>query len=88
MVAIDLPLSAADLTSCPHPSPTRSFKRICSSAAAATSTRDRSALDAEVVMLMRFKESPEPHPTGMLPPGFEEKVMHASFRIGGSMLVG
>ena len=33
-------------------------------------------------MLMRFKESPEPHPPGMVPPGSENKVMHASFRIG------
>ena len=33
-------------------------------------------------MLMRFKDSPEPPPPGMLPPGFENKVMHASLRIG------
>ena len=37
----------------------------------------RSKLGAEVIMLMRFKDSPEPHP-----PGSENKVMHASFRIG------
>ncbi|OFW66367.1 MAG: hypothetical protein A2Y74_03710 [Actinobacteria bacterium RBG_13_63_9] len=42
----------------------------------------RSALGAEVTMLMRFKESPEPHAPGMVPPGAEDKVMHASFRIG------
>ena len=42
----------------------------------------RSALGAEVMMLMRFKDSPEPHSTGMVPPGTENKVMHASFRIG------
>jgi PhnB protein len=47
----------------------------------------RTALDAEVLMLMRFKESPEPHQPGMLPPGFEEKVMHASFRIGETTLM-
>ena len=40
------------------------------------------ALGAEVTMLMRFKESPEPHPPGMIPPGAENKVMHSSFRIG------
>ncbi len=42
----------------------------------------RSALGAEVTMLMRFKDSPEPHQPGMIPPGSENKVMHASFRIG------
>jgi PhnB protein len=38
-------------------------------------------------MMMRFKESPEPHPPGMVPPGFENKIMHASFRIGETMLM-
>ncbi|HXH82923.1 MAG TPA: VOC family protein [Candidatus Tectomicrobia bacterium] len=42
----------------------------------------RRALGAEVGMLMRFKESPDPAPPGMLPPGFENKVMHATLRIG------
>jgi len=42
----------------------------------------RSALGAEVTMLMRFKESPEPHAPGMLPPGAEDRVMHANLRIG------
>jgi PhnB protein len=32
--------------------------------------------------MMRFKESPEPPKPGMVPPGFENKIMHASFRIG------
>ena len=40
----------------------------------------RSALGAEVVMLMRFKDSPEPPPPGMVPPGPENKVMHAALR--------
>ena len=39
----------------------------------------RGALGAEVTMLMRFKESPEP---GMVSPGSEDKVLHASFRVG------
>src|ERR1041384_4744120 len=47
----------------------------------------RTALGAEVLMLMRFKESPEPHPPGTLPPGSEEKVMHASFRIGDTTIM-
>ena len=42
----------------------------------------RMKLGAEVTMLMRFSESPEPHPPGMIPPGSENKVMHSSFRIG------
>jgi PhnB protein len=39
----------------------------------------RRALGAEVTMLMRFKESPDP---GMCLPGAGEKVMHANLRIG------
>lgn len=42
----------------------------------------KSKLGAEVTMLMRFKDSPEPHQPGMIPPGSENKVMHASFKIG------
>jgi len=47
----------------------------------------RRTLRAEVTMLMRFKESPEPHQPGMIPPGSENKVMHASFRIGDTTLM-
>ena len=39
----------------------------------------RRALGAEVTAVMRFKESPDP---GMIQPGAEDKVMHASFRVG------
>lgn len=42
----------------------------------------RRAVGAEVSMLMRFKESPDPPPPGMIPPGSENKVMHAALRIG------
>lgn len=42
----------------------------------------RKALGAEVTTLMRFKDSPEPPPPGMVPPGSENKIMHTSFRIG------
>lgn len=42
----------------------------------------RGALGAEVKMLMRFKESPEPPAPGMVPPGSEDKVMHMDIRIG------
>lgn len=47
----------------------------------------RTALGAEVNMLMLHKDSPEPPPPGMLQPGFENKVMHAEFRIAGSTLM-
>lgn len=47
----------------------------------------RSALGAEVVMLMRFKDSPDPPPPGMVPPGGENKVMHAALRIGDAMVL-
>ena len=40
------------------------------------------AIGAEVEMMMRFKESPEPQPPGTIPPGFDNKIMHASFRVG------
>jgi len=46
----------------------------------------KGALDAQVTMLMRFKESPEPPRPGM-PPGSENKVMHAAFRIGETTLM-
>jgi PhnB protein len=42
----------------------------------------RKALGAEVEMMMRYNESPEPSPPGMVPPGSENQIMHASFRIG------
>ncbi len=40
------------------------------------------ALGAEILRLMRYKDSPQPCAPGMVPPGGENKVMHASFRIG------
>jgi PhnB protein len=40
------------------------------------------SVGAEVEMMMRFKDSPEPPPPGTVPPGFDNKIMHASFRIG------
>lgn len=44
----------------------------------------QSAIGAEIEMLMRFKESPDP---ASCPPGGEEKVMHASIRIGDSVVM-
>jgi PhnB protein len=40
----------------------------------------RTALGAEVVMLMRYKDAPESG--AMTPPGSGDKVMHAQLRIG------
>ncbi|OWK37571.1 VOC family protein [Fimbriiglobus ruber] len=47
----------------------------------------RAALGAEVEMLMRYDESPEPAPPGMLQAGFEKKVMHASLNVRGVRLM-
>jgi PhnB protein len=44
----------------------------------------RTAIGAEVLMLMRFKDCPEPY-SG--PPETANKVMHSSFRIGESTLM-
>jgi len=42
----------------------------------------RARLGAEVTMLMRYSDSPDPVPPGMVAPGSENKVMHSSFCIG------
>jgi PhnB protein len=47
----------------------------------------RRALGAEVEVLMRYQDSPEPPPPGMVPPGSESKVMHTSLRIGDSTVM-
>lgn len=47
----------------------------------------KSALDAQVGMLMRFKDSPEPHRPEGQPPGSENKVMHAQLSIGQTVLL-
>jgi PhnB protein len=44
----------------------------------------RTALGAEILMLSRFKDAPEPQG---LPDCFDEKVMHVSFRIGETILM-
>lgn len=41
-------------------------------------------LGAEILMKMRFKENPTPN---SCPAGMEEKVMHASFQIGETILM-
>jgi len=43
---------------------------------------------AELQMLMRYKDSPDPCPEGMIPPGAEGKVMHMSLKIGDGVVFG
>lgn len=45
------------------------------------------AIGAEVVMLMRFGESPEPADPNIVPPGNEQKVMHTTLKIGDSIVM-
>jgi PhnB protein len=40
------------------------------------------ATGARIGMLMRFSDSPDKPPPGMLAPGFEGKVMHSELHIG------
>jgi len=46
----------------------------------------RQALGAEVEMMLRNKENPQPPPPGSAPPGNENKILHASLRIGDSVI--
>ena len=48
----------------------------------------KSVLGAQVEMLIRHKDSPEPPPPGFLPEGYENKIMHTSFKIGNSTIMG
>ncbi|MBE7522679.1 MAG: VOC family protein [Burkholderiales bacterium] len=45
------------------------------------------ALGATVTFLMRNRESPDPHPPGMLPPGSEDRIMHAEFKVGDTVVM-
>jgi PhnB protein len=47
----------------------------------------QSALGAKVEMVMRFKDSPEPPPPGVIPAGYENKVMHACFTVAGAAIM-
>ncbi|HEY1092761.1 MAG TPA: VOC family protein, partial [Burkholderiaceae bacterium] len=47
----------------------------------------KTALNAELQMMMRNSEMPEPPPPGMLPPGSENKICHASLLIGGALVM-
>lgn len=45
------------------------------------------AVGATLEYLIRFDQSPDPVPDGMLQPGYEHKVMHCAFTVGGSTLL-
>ena len=42
----------------------------------------RTAIGAGAIELLRFQDSPDPVPPGVLPAGFEKKIMHGTFRVG------
>lgn len=47
----------------------------------------QTALGARIEMSLRFRESPEPPPPGQVPEGWDNKIMHASFLVGGSRIM-
>ena len=47
----------------------------------------KQALGAQVDMLMRNSDSPDEPPPGMIPPGSENKVMHAALRLGDTTIM-
>jgi PhnB protein len=46
----------------------------------------KKAVGAEVAYLHRYKDSPDPLPPGSVAPGWENKIMHATFTVGQSTL--
>lgn len=44
-------------------------------------------LGAKQGRLMRYQGSPEPPPPGMVPPGYEDKVMYTEFRVGDTQVM-
>lgn len=47
----------------------------------------KKAVGAEVTMLMRFREAPDQPPPGMVPEGWDDKIMHSSFKVGDAELM-
>lgn len=47
----------------------------------------RRAVGAEVEMMMRYKDMPGEPPPGSVPPGADDKVMHASLKIAGNAVL-
>lgn len=47
----------------------------------------KKALGAKQGRLMRYQDSPEAPPPGMVPPGYEGKVMYTEFRVGDTQVM-
>jgi PhnB protein len=47
----------------------------------------KTALGATVDMVMHYKDAPEKPPADRLPPGMENKVMHAAFKVGDTQIM-
>jgi len=47
----------------------------------------KKAIGAEIISLMRFQQSPVPHPTDGCGAMENNKIMHAAFRVGKTMLM-
>jgi uncharacterized glyoxalase superfamily protein PhnB len=48
----------------------------------------KTAAGARIGMVLRFSESPEPMPAGtVLPPGWDNKIMHCDFSIGQTIVM-
>lgn len=47
----------------------------------------RQNLGAEILMTMRYNECPDPVPEGMLQEGFENKIMHCTFKVGRTIMM-
>ena len=47
----------------------------------------KSALNAKVDMMMRFKDSPDPVPAGQCGPNSDDKIMHSAFRVGDTLVM-
>lgn len=45
------------------------------------------ALGAEPQMLLRYAQSPDPIPEGVIAPGWENKIMHLALKIGDSVIL-
>lgn len=46
-----------------------------------------SALGANIEMMLRYRESPTPLSPDTVPPGAENKIMHASFTVAGTTIM-
>lgn len=46
----------------------------------------KATLGAEIGMVMRYNDSPDEVPEGMIAPGFEDKIMHSEFKIAGTSI--